>query len=168
MPANSASDGPTAGVVVANPGSANPGSPGEPTSALEPTGAPLLGLLVAALLAAAGAGLLWRFVLRDPRRSPAGADGSTTDASLATLLESPAPVASNALADAGLTPREREVLKMVADGLTNREIGSALFITESTAGVHVSNILGKLGVDSRTEAARYAIQAGIERPGQLN
>jgi DNA-binding CsgD family transcriptional regulator len=168
MPEHSASDGPTAGAVVANLESADPGSPGDPTSALEPTGPPLLGLLVAALLAAAGAGMLWRFALRPPRRSPAGADRSTADASLATLLESPAPAESLALADAGLTPREREVLAMVADGLTNREIGSALFITESTAGVHVSNILGKLGVDSRTEAARYAIQAGIGRSGHLN
>lgn len=57
-----------------------------------------------------------------------------------------------------LTPREREVLAMVAEGKTNREIGAELFISESTAGVHVSNILAKLGVGSRTEAAAYAIR----------
>jgi len=60
-----------------------------------------------------------------------------------------------------LTPREREVLAMVAEGKTNREIGTELFISESTAGVHVSNILAKLGVASRTEAAAIAIKSGL-------
>ena len=53
---------------------------------------------------------------------------------------------------------------MVAEGKTNREIGAALFISESTAGVHVSNILGKLGVSSRTEAAAYAFRVGLVEP----
>lgn len=60
-----------------------------------------------------------------------------------------------------LTAREQEVLAMVAEGHTNREIGVALFISESTAGVHVSNIMAKLGVASRTEAAAVAIRAGL-------
>ena len=60
-----------------------------------------------------------------------------------------------------LTTREREVLAMLVEGKTNREIGAALFISESTAGVHVSNILAKLGVASRTEAAALAAQAGL-------
>lgn len=60
-----------------------------------------------------------------------------------------------------LTPREREVLAMVAAGMTNREIGQALFISESTAGVHVSNLMAKLGVGSRTEAATVAYRAGL-------
>lgn len=54
----------------------------------------------------------------------------------------------------GLTAREREVLELVAAGYTNRRIAETLFISSSTAGVHVSNMLGKLGVRSRTEAAR--------------
>lgn len=62
---------------------------------------------------------------------------------------------------ADLTPREREVLTMVAAGMTNREIGQALFISESTAGVHVSNLMAKLGVGSRTEAASVAYRAGL-------
>ena len=62
---------------------------------------------------------------------------------------------------ADLTPREREVLAMVASGMTNREIGEALFISESTAGVHVSNLMAKLGVGSRTEAAAVAYRAGL-------
>jgi DNA-binding NarL/FixJ family response regulator len=61
----------------------------------------------------------------------------------------------------GLTPREREVLDALAAGRTNRQIADALFISESTAGVHVSNILGKLGVATRTEAARLAIDQGL-------
>jgi DNA-binding CsgD family transcriptional regulator len=61
----------------------------------------------------------------------------------------------------GLTPREREVLALVSVGRTNRQIAAELFISESTAGVHVSNILGKLGVASRTEAAGVAVRLGL-------
>ena len=53
----------------------------------------------------------------------------------------------------GLTAREREVLRLVGLGRTNREIGEALFISEKTASVHVTHILDKLGVSSRVEAA---------------
>ncbi|MDQ6607068.1 MAG: AAA family ATPase [Actinomycetota bacterium] len=53
----------------------------------------------------------------------------------------------------GLTKRERQVLTLVAEGATNRQIGSALFMAEKTASVHVSRILAKLGVQSRTQAA---------------
>jgi len=60
----------------------------------------------------------------------------------------------------GLSAREREVLALVADGRTNREIGEALFISTKTASVHVTHILDKLGVSSRTEAALLAARAG--------
>ncbi len=63
----------------------------------------------------------------------------------------------------GLTRREREVLELVTLGYTNRRIAETLFITESTAGVHVSNILGKLGVATRTEAATVAVRLGLDR-----
>jgi DNA-binding CsgD family transcriptional regulator len=56
----------------------------------------------------------------------------------------------------GLTAREFEVLRLVAAGQSNQEIADALFITRKTASVHVSNILGKLGIASRTEAAAKA------------
>ncbi|MEO6858934.1 MAG: LuxR C-terminal-related transcriptional regulator, partial [Solirubrobacteraceae bacterium] len=56
----------------------------------------------------------------------------------------------------GLTPRERQVLALVAEGATNRQIGAALFMAEKTASVHVSRILAKLGVQGRTEAAAVA------------
>jgi DNA-binding CsgD family transcriptional regulator/tetratricopeptide (TPR) repeat protein len=56
----------------------------------------------------------------------------------------------------GLTPRERQVLALIAEGATNRQIGAALFMAEKTASVHVSRILSKLGVRSRTQAAAVA------------
>lgn len=72
------------------------------------------------------------------------------------------PSLSTELADPwGLSMREREVLALVADGRTNGEIGERLFISAKTASVHVTHILDKLGVSSRTEAAILASQAGI-------
>ena len=65
----------------------------------------------------------------------------------------------------GLTRREREVLALVADGRSNRQIGEQLYMAESTAGVHVSNILGKLGVTRRSEAAAVAHRMGLFSPG---
>ncbi|MBV8429614.1 MAG: response regulator transcription factor, partial [Solirubrobacterales bacterium] len=56
----------------------------------------------------------------------------------------------------GLTARERQVLALIAEGATNRQIGAALFMAEKTASVHVSRILSKLGVQSRTQAAAMA------------
>jgi DNA-binding CsgD family transcriptional regulator len=56
----------------------------------------------------------------------------------------------------GLTERERQVLALVAQGATNRQIGAALYMAEKTASVHVSRILSKLGVSSRTQAAAVA------------
>ncbi|MBS1886712.1 MAG: AAA family ATPase [Actinobacteria bacterium] len=56
----------------------------------------------------------------------------------------------------GLTPRERQVLAALAEGATNREIAASLYMAEKTASVHVSRILSKLGVRSRTEAAAVA------------
>jgi ATP/maltotriose-dependent transcriptional regulator MalT len=61
----------------------------------------------------------------------------------------------------GLTPREAEVLALVAEGRTNREIGSALYMSEKTASVHVSRILAKLGVRSRVDAAGVAYRIGL-------
>jgi DNA-binding CsgD family transcriptional regulator len=62
----------------------------------------------------------------------------------------------------GLTPRERQVLTLVSEGRTNREIGDTLFMAEKTASVHVSRILAKLGVRSRTEAAAVAHRLGLD------
>ena len=67
-----------------------------------------------------------------------------------------------ALARFGLTRREREVLALLVAGRTNRQIGEELFISETTASVHVSNILGKLGVAGRTEAATLALRLDLQ------
>ncbi|MEA2363218.1 MAG: hypothetical protein QOD71_2363 [Thermoleophilaceae bacterium] len=65
----------------------------------------------------------------------------------------------------GLTPRERQVLALVAHGATNREIGLELHMAEKTASVHVSRILAKLDVRSRTEAAAVAVRQGLADTG---
>jgi DNA-binding NarL/FixJ family response regulator len=61
----------------------------------------------------------------------------------------------------GLSPREREVLSLIAEGRTNREIGDRLYISQKTVGVHVGNILSKLAVSGRVEAAAVAIRLGL-------
>lgn len=63
---------------------------------------------------------------------------------------------------AGLTPRELEVLRLVADGRSNQDIADALYISRKTASVHVSNILTKLGVQNRVEAAAAARRLGLD------
>ena len=57
-----------------------------------------------------------------------------------------------------LTDRERDVLRLLGQGMSNKEIGAVLFITERTARTYVSNILGKLGLQSRTQAALWAVE----------
>jgi DNA-binding CsgD family transcriptional regulator len=61
----------------------------------------------------------------------------------------------------GLTPRELDVLRLVAKGMSNRQLAAELFISVNTAGVHVSRILTKLGVATRTEAAAFAHQHNL-------
>ena len=62
---------------------------------------------------------------------------------------------------ASLTPREVEILALVAEGRSNGEIGKQLFISTKTVSVHVSNILGKLDAAGRTEAAAIARRDGL-------
>jgi DNA-binding NarL/FixJ family response regulator len=75
---------------------------------------------------------------------------------LTRLLVAPKPQTVDALTD-----REREILVLVAQGLSNQQIADALVISERTARTHVSNILSKLEVASRTQAALLAIREGI-------
>jgi DNA-binding CsgD family transcriptional regulator len=76
----------------------------------------------------------------------------------------PAPIGDGAAEDPfGLTARERQVLALVAEGATNRQIGTALYMAEKTASVHVSRILSKLGVRSRTQAAAVAHRLHLDR-----
>ena len=100
-----------------------------------------------------------RIPLDTPDADPVAGTGAATPAGTA---DDPMDALRAALDRYGLTTREREILALVAAGLTNRRIADALFISESTAGVHVSNILGKLGVASRVEAATLATRLGIE------
>jgi DNA-binding CsgD family transcriptional regulator len=65
---------------------------------------------------------------------------------------------------AGLTPRELDVLRLLVEGRSNRQIAEALFISGKTASVHVTNLLSKLGVHSRLEAAAMARDLGLEQP----
>jgi DNA-binding NarL/FixJ family response regulator len=69
--------------------------------------------------------------------------------------------AAAALERGGLTRRELEVVRLVASGRTNREIARDLYLSPRTVDMHVRNILGKLGVRSRTEATRRALELGL-------
>ncbi|WP_375492999.1 AAA family ATPase [uncultured Jatrophihabitans sp.] len=90
-------------------------------------------------------------------------DVVVTDA-LRALSAEPVHGAAAPAEPATLTARERDVLELVADGRSNREIGRRLYISEKTVSVHVSNILAKLGVRGRTEAAAVARRAGLLDP----
>jgi DNA-binding CsgD family transcriptional regulator/tetratricopeptide (TPR) repeat protein len=89
------------------------------------------------------------------------ASGQVTSGLPAAAQSAAAPRLADELARFGLTEREREVLKLVAAGRSNPEIAQALFISAKTASVHVSNILAKLGVGGRVEAAAVAHRLGI-------
>ena len=92
------------------------------------------------------------------RDRPGGADDTPEDDT---------PPAAAAVESLGLTARELEVLTLVAEGRSNRQVADALFISAKTASVHVSNILAKLGVASRVQAAAVAHRLGLldGRPG---
>lgn len=120
-------------------------------------------------------------VLREAHRVAAALDASPLRGEIELLcrharidLESigDVPVATRSERDdpasgLGLTEREAEVIRLVAAGWSNQQIADALFITRKTASVHVSNILGKLGVRNRVEAAAVAQRLGIGRDVQF-
>jgi DNA-binding NarL/FixJ family response regulator len=66
-----------------------------------------------------------------------------------------------------LTERETDVLRLLAEGKANKEIAQTLNIGEKTVKTHVSNVLAKLGVQSRTQAALYAARIGMVTVGQM-
>jgi DNA-binding NarL/FixJ family response regulator len=84
--------------------------------------------------------------------------GALADAAAVAAMRGEAP------RPGGLTEREIEVLGLVAEGRSNREIGEELFISQKTVARHLSNIFTKLGVASRTEAAKFAFEAGLSDP----
>ena len=136
LPAPASGDGARGRGSRAGSGAAAPGS-GEPISARQPIpGTPQAERPVAGV-AATGAP-----IAADPGIAAAFApeDGSKKKQAF------------------GLSRREIEVLALIAEGRTNREIGERLFISQKTVGVHVGNILAKLGASGRVEAAMVAIR----------
>jgi len=81
--------------------------------------------------------------------------------SLAAAKEEPKASHAATESENGLTDREQEVLQLIADGMNNREIAEKLVISEKTVKTHVSNILSKLHLDDRTQAAIYALRHGL-------
>jgi DNA-binding NarL/FixJ family response regulator len=95
-----------------------------------------------------------RLPLRDAVALAAVADRTGDRAASAAAPRAPAP-------PAGLTAREIEVLRLVAAGMTDRQIAAALVLSEGTVGRHLANIYGKLRVSSRAAATVAALRAGI-------
>jgi DNA-binding CsgD family transcriptional regulator/tetratricopeptide (TPR) repeat protein len=112
------------------------------------------------------------------RPASPGAPGSAAGSAGRTPAASGVPVMARPIAEAfagvdaparpepafGLSNREREVLGLIVEGRTNREIGERLFISEKTVGVHVGKILAKLGVSGRVEAAMVAVRLELVAP----
>ena len=92
--------------------------------------------------------------IREANRGRATIDSAAAQALVATADQSPSP-------GEDLTQREREILVLLVEGKTNKEIASKLSLSEGTVRFHVSNILSKMGVNNRTEAVSMALQQGI-------
>ena len=104
--------------------------------------------------------------LVDAIRRVAGGESLLDPAMTARVLDrlrNPQPEQVDPLA--GLTPQERKILDHIAEGMTNRQIGEAMFLAEKTVKNYVSNLLTKLGMSRRTEAAAYAARLAEQRRG---
>ncbi|MGQ4381672.1 LuxR C-terminal-related transcriptional regulator, partial [Streptomyces sp. SAS_267] len=89
-------------------------------------------------------------------------DPTTTARLMRKLRADPAEEPAPSQELAGLSPRERDILALIGDGLTNREIGKELYLSEKTVKNHISRLLAKLGVQRRVQAAVMANQ--LEHP----
>lgn len=98
-------------------------------------------------------GWIARHVLQETRPANLQQHRGTTDGIVGSHSDAPAL--------SGLTPREMEVITVLAEGRTNAQIAERLFISERTANRHISNIFLKLGVNNRTEAGRLAVLSGL-------
>ena len=92
--------------------------------------------------------------IREARRGRSTIDSAAAQALVASTGE-------EASQREALTPREREILVMLTEGKTNKEIANQLSLSEGTVRFHVSNILSKMGVNNRTEAVSLALQQGL-------
>jgi len=88
-------------------------------------------------------------------------DPSMTDKVISSFVGRPPKGRKKAEGEVALTPREQEVCELLALGHTNQEIAERLFISERTVETHRMNIMGKLGLSSRAELVRYAIEKGL-------
>jgi DNA-binding NarL/FixJ family response regulator len=117
--------------------------------------------------------LISEFVRLDPLEAPAGEDPGpvTADTAVAAVaavagITAPATSADGRRPDlSGLTPRETQVLRLVAQGMSNAEIAGAMVVTEETVKSHVSRVLAKLGLRDRTQAVVAAYESGLVVPG---
>jgi DNA-binding NarL/FixJ family response regulator len=103
-------------------------------------------------------------------RAVAAGDAQLSPAVTKRLLDQvarrlPAAVDHDSTRLAELTPREREVLRLLALGMSNGEIGQALVVSEATVKTHVSSVLSKLGLRDRVQAVIYAYENGLVTPG---
>ena len=136
-------------VALSAPGAGIPGAPGAPTRR--------------EALVAVGPGGRDRApaVAVGPGRPLVDADAAVSDIARAIDERVISALRRGPIDAYGLSPREHEVLVIVAEGRTDRDIAARLFISQRTVHVHVRHILAKLGVSSRTEAAGLAIRAGL-------
>jgi DNA-binding NarL/FixJ family response regulator len=93
---------------------------------------------------------------------------SVTSRVIERMAAQPAPDASRDALLGDLTPREREVLELVARGLSNGEIAAELVIEESTVKTHVKRVIGKLDVRDRVQAVIFAYESGLAAPGSAH
>lgn len=117
----------------------------------------LYGGLIALVFSAVGIWLGLRLT-----RGPGGRAGAEPRAGhAASAPATPFTADGDALARLGLTPRELEILGLIAEGLSNREIAERLFVSENTVKTHSSRVFSKLSARRRTHAVQIAKEAGI-------